>query len=346
MSNTPELFIAIDEHGRVLKNETRVEDLDVLKKFFDSLEITENTAVISEFKGEACFVEAFDSPWVVVDINYNFDSKKFVLTNTYGFSTVASPQNCYFDEWDRLHGANEKNVSWVLNRSAQEKFFDLLDEYNDETFTIGGTTYTPKPAFVDEKDIKDPDWWTDVYKKEVTPGWDLKAPHPALVDTFPRMKQPRSRIMVLGSGEGHDAAYFAEIGHIVTAVDFSEEAIKRAKSNYGSFPINFMHSSAFTVPKNYDKNVDIMIEHTFFCAIPPEKRHQLVQTWNRCLVYGGLLMAVFFVTEKRVGPPYGASEWEIRERLKKDYTILFWGRWRQSPARRQGRELFVLAQKK
>ncbi len=346
MSNFPELFIAIDEHGRVLKGESRVNDLDILQKFFETLKVKDTSAVISKYNGVDCFVEAFDAPWVAVDIS--FSQNKFIITNTYGFSTLSSPKDCYFDEWDRLHGANENNVPWVLNRSAQEKFFDLLEEYNDESFTIGGETYIPKPAFVEERDIdiKDPDWWTNIYQTEVTPGWDIKTPHPALVDTFPRMKQPRSRIMVLGSGEGHDAAYFAEIGHIVTAVDFSEEANKRAKSNYGSFPINFMQSSAFTLPKIYDKNVDIMIEHTFFCAIPPEKRHQLVQTWNRCLVYGGLLMGVFFVTEKRAGPPYGASEWEIRERLKKDYTILFWGRWRGSPPRREGRELFVLAQKK
>jgi ubiquinone/menaquinone biosynthesis C-methylase UbiE len=132
----------------------------------------------------------------------------------------------------------------------------------------------------------------------------------------------------------------------VTAVDFSEEAIARAKTHYGKLSINFLHASAFALPKSFDKNVDIMIEHTFFCAIPPEKRNQLVQTWNKSLVSGGLLMGVFFVTEKRTGPPFGASEWEIRERLKKDYTILFWGRWRSSPGRRQGRELFVLAHKK
>ncbi len=344
MLNPPDLFIAIDEHGQVLKDEAQVENQNILQTFFDSLKVSDRGSITSQYAGEDCFVEAFDAPWVAVDIVFSED--RFILTNTYGFSTHGNPKDCYFDEWDRLHGSNESGIPWVLNRAALEKFFDLLEEYNDESFMIGGKTYFPKSAFFSNSELKDADWWTGVYREEINPEWDLKAPHPALVDTFPRMKQPRSRIMVLGSGEGHDAAYFAEIGHIVTAVDFSEEAITRAKSHYGSFPINFMQASAFQLPKNYDKNVDIIIEHTFYCAIPPEKRHQLVQTWNRCLVRGGLLMAVFFVTEKRSGPPYGASEWEIRERLKKDYILLFWGRWRQSPGRRQGRELFVLAQKK
>lgn len=343
MLRSPDLFIAIDEHGRVLKDEKRIEDQDLLQSFFNSIEVSETGAVMARYAGESCFVEAFDAPWVVVDIS--FSKGQFILTNTYGFSTQGLPQDCFFDEWDRLHGVNDKNIPWVLNRSALEKFFNLLDEYNDESFTIKGETFTPKSAFFSEEDVKNSDWWTHVYREEITPGWDLKAPHPAFTDTFPRMKQPKSRIMVLGAGECHDAAYFAQIGHLVTAVDFSEEAIARAKSHYGNFPINFMQASAFQLPQNYDKNVDLMIEHTFYCAIPPEKRHQLVQTWNRCLNHGGLLMGVFFVTEKRVGPPFGASEWEIRERLKKDYKILFWGRWRQSPGRRQGRELFVLATK-
>ncbi len=344
MTHPPDLFIAIDEHGRVLKDEVRVEDQNLLQSFFNSIQVTDRGALVAQFGETPCFVEAFDAPWVIVDIDFSDD--RMILTNTYGFSTQGLAEDCYFDEWDRLHGTNDAKVPWVLNRTALEKFFDLLDEYDDESFVIAGKRYIPTAAFSHDPKVQNSDWWTNVYREEGNPDWNLKVPHPAFVDTFPRMKQPRSRIMALGAGEGHDAAYFAEIGHLVTAVDFSEEAIKRAKVHYGNFPINFMQADAFKLPKNYDKNVDIIIEHTLYCAISPEKRSQLVQTWNRCLVHGGLLMAVFFVTEKRNGPPYGATEWEIRERLKKDYILLFWGRWRQSPGRRQGKELFVLAQKK
>ncbi len=279
-----------------------------------------------------------------MDIDYK--DGLFHLKNTYGFETTADPEFCYFDEWDRLRGINADKIPWVLSRAAQEKFFDLLDEYDDESFIISGKKFTPLSAFISKKEIRHSEWWTQVYQEEIHPGWDLKIPHPAFVDTFPRMKQPRSRVLILGAGEGHDAAYFAEKGHLVNAVDFSEEALMRARSHYGQLPINFLHADAFNLPIQFDKNVDILVEHTFYCAIPPEKRHQLVQTWNRCLISGGLLMGVFFATEKRTGPPYGATEWEIRERIQRDYHILFWGRWRQSPGRRQGKELFVLAQKK
>lgn len=347
MNQFPDLFIAIDEHGRVLHNEARVEDQATLQIFFDSLEVAPNKAIVSQFRGTSCLVEAFDEPWVIIDLAYSSQQAgRLVLTNTYGFTTIVRPETCFFDEWDRVHGATENGVPWVLARSAQEKFFDLLDEFDDESFSLHGQKFTPQPAFFSEKEIQESQWWTDVYKNEVTPGWDLKLPHPAFTDTFPRMKQPRSRVLILGAGEGHDASYFSQMGHLVTAVDFSEEAIARAKNNYQSFPINFMQGDAFHLPRVYDKSFDLVVEHTFYCAIPPDRRNELVSTWNRCLVSGGLLMGVFFVTEKRGGPPFGASEWEIRQRLQPDYHILFWGRWRQSPGGRQGKELFVLAQKK
>jgi len=60
----------------------------------------------------------------------------------------------------------------------------------------------------------------------------------------------------------------------------------------------------------------------------------------------GQLMAVFFTMEKRSGPPYGATELEIRKRTENHFHYLFWGRLRNSIERRMGRELFVLAKKR
>jgi hypothetical protein len=46
------------------------------------------------------------------------------------------------------------------------------------------------------------------------------------------------------------------------------------------------------------------------------------------------------------GPPFGSSEWEIRERLKKFFDFLYWTRWKTTPEDRLGIELIVYAQKK
>jgi hypothetical protein len=54
--------------------------------------------------------------------------------------------------------------------------------------------------------------------------------------------------------------------------------------------------------------------------------------------------------DKRTGPPFGGSEWELRSRLQshasqKGFRILYWNRLRDSKPERLGQELFVYAQK-
>jgi hypothetical protein len=50
--------------------------------------------------------------------------------------------------------------------------------------------------------------------------------------------------------------------------------------------------------------------------------------------------------DKGSAPPFGATEWEIRERLKRSFNFLYWTRWKKSIPRRLGKELVVYAQKK
>jgi hypothetical protein len=46
------------------------------------------------------------------------------------------------------------------------------------------------------------------------------------------------------------------------------------------------------------------------------------------------------------GPPFGATEWEIHELLKKDFDFLYWTRTKASVETRRHRELVVYAGKR
>lgn len=339
----PSLKIAIDEHGRVLLGDTRIENNDVLKHFFESLHFDSQFHLLSNYQGQPCLVEAFDAPWVILDLKIS--DQHIIGLNTYGLETTLNLQSSYFDFQDRMNGETTQNIPWVLTRSAQEKIFDAFDSYDDESFVLSGKTYHVQPAFQEPPAIENAEWWSKAYQ-EGRAGWDLQAPHPALIDMSPRLKLPKSRVLVMGCGEGHDAAYLAQEGHRVTAVDFSAEALSRARKKYGHLDIEFVQADIFKLPGHFARAFDFVLEHTLYCAVPPEKRSDLVQIWNRCLVPGGYFMGLFFAMEKRFGPPYGTREWEVREQLKKAYHILFWGRWQKSPGWREGLELFVLGQKK
>ena len=191
------------------------------------------------------------------------------------------------------------------------------------------------------------DFWdaqyADFAKQKVAPSWDLSGPHPAFHAIFSQLKIPTSRILILGSGKGHDANFFAAQGHLVTGVDFSREAIEASKQSYGQRTnLSFVHSDLFKMPEEFVGSFDVIVEHTCYCAIPPSRRSELVKVWKKALVPGGLVVGVFFVFDRDSGPPFGSSEWELRQRFKKDFQFLYWTRLKNSPPGRMGSELSIV----
>jgi SAM-dependent methyltransferase len=303
--------------------------------------------VITDYEGQPSYVEYFDAPLIARGVR---------LTGETGFGEIDLPyhQKMKFplaslcvDEWDRFHGVvAETGVPFVLSRQAQIEFFELLEEFDDDSVTIAGKTYPTGPWLAANPDSVRDSWWTNLYRTDDTP-WDLDREHPALPEVLPQLKISRARVLVLGAGAGHDAAYFAKQGHMVTAVDYSEEAVARAKDLYGSLEnFTYLKHDIFKLPENWAGRFDVIFEHTCYCAIPPERRNELVKIWRKLLSPQGHLLGAFFAYEKRIGPPFGGSEWELRERLKPGFDFLYWTRWRHSVERRKGKELIIYARKR
>lgn len=341
MSELPDRFVAIDEEGYAVNGDLRVQDDDAGREILSQLEVAPNGALVSRFGGVPVLVEAFDAPLVAQQI----EADPWTLIFHYGHQEGFDPSSLRVDEWDRFHGRTVKGVPFVFSRAAQVEFFDLLEEFDDESITVGGKTYEVRPLYAAEEDVSQSDFWSALYR-EGRPRWDLGTEAEPLKDMLPRLKMIKSRILVTGCGAGHDAARFAREGHVVTAVDISAEAIERARAAYGRMEnLHFVTADLFDLDRSYDGRFDVVFDHTLYCAVDPERRAELAKRWWRWLAPGGHLMGVFFVTEMRKGPPFGASEWELRERLRKNFRFLFWGRWKKSIPERQGKELFVYAQK-
>ena len=179
------------------------------------------------------------------------------------------------------------------------------------------------------------------------PGWELDKASPPLVGALPQLKINKSRILVPGCGSGNDAAFLAEQGHIVKAIDYSQEAIKQAEEKYGHIKnLTFAQEDMFNLPESYTRAFDVVCEHTLFCAVPLEKRQELVKVYRQCLEDKGYLLGIFFVMEQKARPPFGGSEWEYRQRLKDHFNFLYWTRWKESESWRKGVELVIYAQLK
>lgn len=338
-------YVSIDEEGFPHLELKRIADPALGKEVLQNIRKDETNAFITTVGGVQAYVEAFDQPFVLQQVEKQQGTLWQGLL-PYGVTIVFDVTKLTLDDWDRFIGVSEPNaIPFVMSRKAQAEFFNLVDDFDDDTIIVDNKRFNtpywldaPTEAFAAQD-------WSHRYQVEDMP-WDLNAPAQALVSVVAQLKLPKCRVLVPGCGRGHDAAFFAKAGHIVTAVDFSEEAIKEAQILHKDIPnLTFVCGDVFDFANTNPKAFDLVFEHTFYCAIAPTRRKSLVEMWKSVLDEHGHLLGIFFTMDKRQGPPYGSSEWELRERLKKYFHFLYWTRWHQSVPRRQGKELVVYAKK-
>ena len=133
----------------------------------------------------------------------------------------------------------------------------------------------------------------------------------------------------------------AESGHLVSAVDFSERARSEFQKIYPTSKVEYRVENVFDYFKKNSGQLDGICEHTFYCAIPPLDRVNYWKSVAGALKPGGLLFGLFYLKTHSGGPPYGCTQWEIREFSKTDFEIEDWSVAKDSIARRQGEELWV-----
>ncbi len=332
-----------------MSNSIRWTDESVGFEFLKAIQRAESGAWISQIDGECVYLENFDEPLVAQTVNLN-SKFEIELTFPYGFESTSPLAALKLDEWDRFCGLTHEKVSFVLSRKAQFQFFELLEDHSDDSFFYNGVEFFPKPPFLDNSEASVADFWSELYEAAFLQGdkprWDLGTHHPALDSLSAQIKIPRCRVAVLGSGRAHDAAFFAKQGHIVTAFDMSEVALKEAQKLYSHLPnLKLEKMDLFALPQKFDGKFDLIFDHTCFCAVEPSRREELVKIWRRMLAPQGQVLGIFFVFNKSFGPPYGSSEWELKQRFQSHFRSLYWTRWKFSPKQRQGTELVVFMDK-
>ncbi len=337
-------FLNIDDQGFPALGGVRVTDEKVGKEIIKGISMDKEGRAVTKAMGENYIVEYFDEPLVAKNVEVT-DAKSGKIQLPYGLSAEFKFDTLCSDEWDRFHGRTDAQIPFVFSRAAQAEFFNRADSYDDESVTLKGKTYTISPMFQLNQNVQSPTYWTKRYQDKET-KWDQEGPAQALKSIMPQLKLSSQRIAVLGAGTCEDAAYLASLGHFVTAIDFSGEAIARARLKFSQLErLKFIECDIFHLPASLDESFDLVFEHTCYCAVDPLKRSQLVKIWNRLLAPQGHMLGVFFAVDKRQGPPFGGSEWEIKKRLEKYFRLLYWTRWREENYSRVGQELVVFAQK-
>lgn len=343
-------FISIDEEGYPHFSGVRVTDSEVGRTLIQNIRpAPNNSSFETELEGTCAKIEAFDHPLVVQQINESPSlPNELIAILPYDVQFTFAIQDLKVDEWDRFVGLHPSlSVPFVLSRKAQSQLFELCESFDDESVWIGGKQYAILPQYSNTPPVADPRFWDQKYLSTELPGWELGTHHPSLPHISATLKLSKSRILVVGAGSGNDAAYFAKQGHLVTALDFSAEALARGQSKYAEVPnISWIQGDIFD-PKLPIANhsFDIVFDHTCFCAVNPEKRQALVHFWSQKLTEGGHLLGIFFTMWRTHAPPFGATEWEIKKRLTPTFSPLYWQRLKPPLAleTRLGMELLIYA---
>lgn len=187
-------------------------------------------------------------------------------------------------------------------------------------------------------------YWENRYKEQQL-GWDIGAVSPPLQHYIDQLATKTLKILLPGAGNGYEAAYLHRNGfNNVYVLDIAAQPLHEFGSKNPDFPKDHLIvGDFFELQLN---NFDLILEQTFFCALPPAYRPKYVLKIKEILKKGGVLSGLLFdfpLTEK--GPPFGGSIEEYRGLFKDHFKIKTLERSYNSINPRQGSELFFIFEK-
>jgi len=189
------------------------------------------------------------------------------------------------------------------------------------------------------KDL-DNNYWTNRYVNKQT-GWDLGEISPPLKIYIDNIRNKNLKILIPGAGNAHEAAYLFKLGFKNTYVlDISEYPLNEFKKRNPEFPSDQLLVEDFFL---HQSNYDLIIEQTFFCAIPPYLRENYVTKMAELLNSTGKLIGLLFNTAfESEGPPFGGNINEYQNLFSSKFIIEKMEICPDSIKPRLGNELFFI----
>ncbi len=193
-----------------------------------------------------------------------------------------------------------------------------------------------------EKEL-DKAYWSQRYRDGST-GWDIGYAAPQLM-AFASEFDKSSRILIPGCGHAWEAEVLHREGYTeVYIVDWSQEALDDFAARVPDFPQSHLICADFFGLK---ERYDLILEQTFYCALPPKRRDEYVLKMHELLFERGVLAGLLFdfpLTED--GPPFGGSKEEYETRFSPFFELDVLERSALSIEPRAGRELAFRFKKK
>ena len=188
----------------------------------------------------------------------------------------------------------------------------------------------------------DKHFWEDKYLNNQT-GWDIGHISPPLQAYFEQLPQKDLKILIPGCGNGYEAIWLAQNGFSnITVIDLASAPLAHINAAVPNL-IHTIQGDFFELEGQFD----LIIEQTFFSALPPSLRKNYAAKMAELLKVNGLLAGLLFQIEFPFeGPPFGGTIDEYRALFAPHFEILTLETSNLSIKPRQGNEVFLELRKK
>ena len=192
-------------------------------------------------------------------------------------------------------------------------------------------------CFVSCEKPLDAAYWETQYKAKAT-GWDLGKVSPPIQTYADAIVNKSSRILIPGCGNSYEAEYLLEHNFTnITVIDIAPTPVAALKEKFKNNPnIQIVLGDFFEHQGKYD----LIIEQTFFCALPPTMRQKYVWKMQQLLVKEGKLAGLLFNRTFEASPPFGGSIGEYEKLFIAAFEFLKLDECQNSIAPRANSELF------
>jgi SAM-dependent methyltransferase len=124
--------------------------------------------------------------------------------------------------------------------------------------------------------------------------------------------RPRS-VLVPGCGAAHEVRFFAESGWDVVGIDFSHEALARARALAGPHANRLRYGDFFAPIAG--EPFEVVYERAFLCALPRRLWRPWAARVAELVEPGGTLAGYFFFDAAERGPPFGLRDPALLDEL-------------------------------
>lgn len=185
----------------------------------------------------------------------------------------------------------------------------------------------------------DKKYWNTLWENQDT-AWDVGYTAPAITDYLDAIEDKNISILIPGCGNAYEAEYLLKKGfQNIRLIDIAPKVVEILKNKFRNDPqIKVVLGDFFEQQGQYD----LMLEQTFFCAIPPSMRKSYAKKSAELLNTKGKIVGVMFNTifEKQ-GPPFGGKISEYLDIFEPYFNIKKMEDCYNSIPPRKGIEAFV-----